>query len=386
MDERPPSADFDQIDDVTELRAILRETTARLQTAAQMGLSLATQNHALQQRLETFEHEKDELHQRLALIERDRRRMQDQSLLVDQLRETLVELQSKYSGRQQRRVSVDARVDRVERSVDAVREELDGLQAAMADVDGMRWRSERQQLAKAVQGVKDDVEAAECRIDDVHAKAAENEQRQASRHADVARRIADLQRQIDALAEMGVRCQEQIEWTAQAQASVEHEIRAAVAECNEMVGGHEAAIRALRDSSSPTGHPPLHSSLFEQLPHEQQKRELRGDSGVSPSLNDSGDAVAGGESLNDIFAHDTEHQPTLGLFHRQQTSSPTGHHGTASRHANAVALVPSRHHRCYQCCWQLSPRRPCRHRVSWSYHRWQSLSPRHRRCRAKPRR
>ncbi|KAJ1932401.1 hypothetical protein FBU59_006382, partial [Linderina macrospora] len=118
MDELAPT-DFDAIDDIHELRAILRDTTAQLQTAAQMGLSLATQNHSLQQRLESFEHEKDELHQRLTLVERDRRRMQDQSLLVDQLRETLADLQSRYSGRrQQQRVSVDVRIDRVEQSID----------------------------------------------------------------------------------------------------------------------------------------------------------------------------------------------------------------------------------------------------------------------------
>ncbi|KAJ1936125.1 hypothetical protein FBU59_005158 [Linderina macrospora] len=221
----------------------------------------------------------------------------------------------------------------------------------MADIDEARWRNERQQLTKAMQGVRDDVEAAECRIGDVQAKVAGNEQRQATMHAEVAKRFADLQRQIDVLAEMGVRCQDQIGWTAQAQVSIEHEMRVAVAECNEMLGGHEAVIRALRDGGSPTRYQPL-QTLFDQLPQEheqlQQKRESRGDSGVSPSLhhdnnNHSGGMAARGESLDDIFAHDAGLQPALGLYHHHQPApSATLHHNdSASHQADAAALVSS---------------------------------------------
>ncbi|KAJ2798536.1 hypothetical protein H4R20_004786 [Coemansia guatemalensis] len=117
----------DNTEDADALRSQLHEATTQLQAAAHMGLELVEQNQEMRQRLASMEEMHEDLKQRLGLVERDRRWMQDHFLRIDQLRASVNELVSQADSARNRRASDDQRLGRLDYAVDKLREDLDSL-------------------------------------------------------------------------------------------------------------------------------------------------------------------------------------------------------------------------------------------------------------------
>ncbi|KAJ2784520.1 hypothetical protein H4R18_001060 [Coemansia javaensis] len=238
-------------DDAGVLRARLRDTTARLEAAARVGLELVEQNQAMQRRLERLEQDQDELRQRVGLAERDRRWMQEQSLRVDQLRASVGELAALAEGARAARAESSRHSAAVAASIDKLRQDLDALvqtvdQAALS----RRWAAEIAGLQRALGDARDGTSALASRVDEVCERAERAEAQQRARQADAARQLAELgvwAAECDA-AQAGAR--DQAEWACGQIRALDEALRSVVAEHSATLNDHEQALRTLADAQA----------------------------------------------------------------------------------------------------------------------------------------
>ncbi|KAJ2215958.1 hypothetical protein IW140_002473 [Coemansia sp. RSA 1813] len=243
--------DIDSIADVEVLRAYLHETTRRLQTAAQMGLELAQQNVALQERLHSLEAGQSDMQQRMALMERDRRWMQEQSLRVDQVRASLSELTAKTDGSRSRRESSDQKVDRLDYIVEKLKEDVDSLRQAMdSSVTVRKWTAETTTTQRAINDVFDKVAMLDARLTEMQDQVVVSDGRHRSHTAELSRTIGDAIRQVQGIAEERSEAQAQIDSVASNQREIERSLQSVIHEYNAMLNDHEQAIRSLGESQS----------------------------------------------------------------------------------------------------------------------------------------
>ncbi|KAJ1718461.1 hypothetical protein LPJ61_006619, partial [Coemansia biformis] len=184
---------YADVDDAGVLRELLHDATMQLQAAARMGLELVEQNRAMQRRLERLEQDQEELQQRVGLAERDRRWMQEQSLRVDQLRASVGDLAAQAEGSRARRAAHDKSVGRLDYSVDKLRQDLDALMQTVDQNASLRRRAvEIGSIQRSLGETRDDVGSLASLVEGLREMLDGSGAQQRTRHADLARQVAEL--------------------------------------------------------------------------------------------------------------------------------------------------------------------------------------------------
>ncbi|KAJ2780884.1 hypothetical protein GGI15_003387 [Coemansia interrupta] len=315
------STAFDTITDIEVLRSYLRDTTQSLHSAAQMGISLAQQNQALQTRLSELTQDHQDLHQRLTLIEHDRKWLQQQSLRVDQLRVTLNELQSKHE-RAERRMASDQRVSSVQSALDVLREDFDLLARTVEEERRSRRKdSDMASVTKSVSTNKAAINHLRAQIGELSEIVDMGEAKNKANSTETQRALAEIGQRFGRLEGDQQEAQRNIHDVAEHQGKIEQSLESVIVEYNTMLNEHEQAIRILGESQSvlesqlPAGR--LGYTLQDTLARASSRPRNTGRGGratsAQPAGSRNGAAVAfappafpikGGESLDDIFAAD----------------------------------------------------------------------------------
>ncbi|KAJ2356405.1 hypothetical protein IWW50_004642 [Coemansia erecta] len=237
-----------EADDSDTLRLRLHETTAQLQAAAHMGLELAQHNQSLTRRVTLMEGEHDELRQRLAVCERDRRWMHEQSLRVDQVRASVGELVGQAENARARRVAGEQRVREVDSAVKAVREDLDALVLAMQEMAGPhRWSKDVASVQKSIAEIGDRMDVLGARVGEMQERVDAAEGRQRSQTADFARQLANMDKRVAQNECVQAEAQAQAEWLAQQHHTLGASLESLSSEYRAMFNDHEQTIRMLGD-------------------------------------------------------------------------------------------------------------------------------------------
>ncbi|KAJ1723667.1 hypothetical protein LPJ53_001999 [Coemansia erecta] len=312
---------FDTITDIEVLRSYLRDTTQSLHSAAQMGISLAQQNQALQTRLSELTQDHQDLRQRLALIEHDRKWLQQQSLRVDQIRATLNELQTKHE-RTERRMASDQRVNSVQSALDVLREDFDLLARNVEEERRSRRKdSDLAAVSKSVNANKAAINHLRAQIGELSEIVDMGDAKSRAFSTETQRALAEIGQRFGGLEEVQQEAQRNIHEVAEHQGKIEQSLESVIVEYNTMLNEHEQAIRILGDSQSvlesqlPMGRPGY--TLQDTLAHAstRPRNTGRGNRATSaqPVGSRNGPSVAfapppfpikGGESLDNIFAAD----------------------------------------------------------------------------------
>ncbi|KAI9500336.1 hypothetical protein BX070DRAFT_237729 [Coemansia spiralis] len=238
---------INSITDIEVLRGYLHETTQRLQTAAQMGLELAQQNSALQSRLGAIEQTQDDMRQRLALVERDRRWMQDQSLRVDQIKASLNDIILKANGSRSHRC--DQQIDRLDYAIEKLKDDINAVAQTLESVVSTRkWTTEMSAARKSLAELTDKVATLEVRLKEVQEQANTTETRHRSHHAELTRCLNENTQNIQTISEERSEAQAHINSVASHQRDIEQSLQSVIHEYNAMLNEHEQAIRVLSES------------------------------------------------------------------------------------------------------------------------------------------
>ncbi|KAJ1803937.1 hypothetical protein LPJ75_005734, partial [Coemansia sp. RSA 2598] len=303
---------IDAITDINVLRSYLRDTTESLHSAAQMGLDLAQQNQALQQRLDEMALDQEELKQRLLMVERDRQWFQQQSLRVDQMRAALGELQVR-TEKNSRRMASEQRVATLEKTLERLRDDMEGLARNMEETGGFNRpavglktvANTVRELSVAVADLQQAMEQVADRVDqnDVRARGTADE---------VSRQLVGLRKRVDGLQDVGQEAQAAAMAVASRQDDLEASLKSVIHEYNDMLNEHEQTLRILGDAQSV-----LESQVAQRQPprYSLHRAMSPSSSGSSFAQNSIAAAAAAapqplvaaagyGESLGDIFADD----------------------------------------------------------------------------------
>ncbi|KAJ2469587.1 hypothetical protein GGI02_003364 [Coemansia sp. RSA 2322] len=237
------------MDCVEELRSHLRETTSRLQSAARTGLDLAAQNQTLTSRLAEVAQEQAELRQRLDLVERDRRWMQDQSLRVDQVRASLNDLLTKADGNRSRYAAADHRIDDLAAAVAKLRDDLDQHSDILDSVGSARkWASEFSAIQRALADAQGSISAHSICLAELGESLAILDSRRRTHTTDTARMLSDLGDRAASTEDTLRETQAQIGWVASHQRDLQDSLQSVIHEYNTMLNEHEQAIRILGEN------------------------------------------------------------------------------------------------------------------------------------------
>ncbi|KAJ2658329.1 hypothetical protein IWW48_004095 [Coemansia sp. RSA 1200] len=237
---------IDSIVDVEVLRSYLHETTMRLQAAAQMGLELAQQNGKLCERLQALEEGQSEMRQWMGLVERDRRWMQEQSLCIDQVRASIAELTAKAEGYKSHREASGLRVERLDRAVEKMKEDIESLaQAADTAVSRRKWAADTAATHRSLNGVADKVAMLDARLAEMQTLVDAADGRHRSQTTEFSRAIGAAMQQMQEIGEERDEAQLQIDSVASNQREIERSLQSVIHEYNSMLNNHEQAIRAL---------------------------------------------------------------------------------------------------------------------------------------------
>ncbi|KAJ1893095.1 hypothetical protein LPJ81_005431 [Coemansia sp. IMI 209127] len=271
-----------------------------------MGLELAHQNAALQERLQSLEADQSDMHQRMGLIERDRRWMQEQSLRVDQIRATLNELVTKADGTRSRRESSDQRVDHLDYIVEKLKEDVESLaQTVDSSVSMRKWTAESGATHRAIDDVSDKVAMLDARLVEMEGQVSVFDGRHRSQTTELSRTLGETMRQVQEIAELRNEAQVQIDSVASNQRNIEQSLQSVIYEYNAMLNDHEQAIRLLGESQSmlevqsAVGARPLpaRNATRSDVSRKQSRFQRTYPNSARPSLQQC-------ESLDDIFAND----------------------------------------------------------------------------------
>ncbi|KAJ1820102.1 hypothetical protein LPJ60_003391 [Coemansia sp. RSA 2675] len=259
-------APIDSIDSVDELRAQLRDTTARLQSAARIGIDLATQNQALTSMLDDLAREQEDLRRRLDLVERDRRWMQDQSLRVDQVRASLDDLLAKADSNRSRHIATDSRIDGLGAIVTKLRDEVDEQAHALDSVSSVRkWAGEISAIQRALADAQGAISSQGLRLSELSDSVTKCESRRRSHAAETSRVLAELTSHSSSSDALQREFQAQVDWVASHQRELQDSLQSVIHEYNTMLNEHEQAIRILGES---------HAVLESQVAHSSQPYDL----------------------------------------------------------------------------------------------------------------
>ncbi|KAJ2441425.1 hypothetical protein GGF42_007294 [Coemansia sp. RSA 2424] len=200
-----------------------------------MGIDLATQNQALTTKLSELSQEQETLRQRLDLVERDRRWMQDQSLRVDQVRASLNELLAKNEGNRSRYAATELRIDGLTTAVAKLRDNVDEQTRALDSVASVLDA----QSAISSQGL---------RLTEVDESVTKNESRRRTQATETMRVLSELSGRVSSSEALQRETQAQMDWVSSHQRELQESLQSVVREYNTMLNEHEQAIRILGDS------------------------------------------------------------------------------------------------------------------------------------------
>ncbi|KAJ1645478.1 hypothetical protein LPJ64_002947 [Coemansia asiatica] len=346
------------ITDVNILRSYLRDTTESLHSAAQMGLDLAQQNQALQQRLDNMARSQEELEQRLLLVERDRQWFQQQSLRIDQISANLADLQTR-SEKTSRRMASEQHVAVVEKSVERLREDMEGLARSLEESGGTNRQSVGlKTVFNTVRELADTLGDLRQAVEQMSERVEQNDVRTRSMAEDLGKQVVGLRKRVDGLQDMGQEAQLAVDSVALRQGDLEASLKSVIHEYNDMLNEHEQTLRILGEAQSvlesqvAQRQPPVYSlnrvispsasrnhmprstasaaSIVRDMDHSDlHDIEEKHTASAPPTQSQSqSQSLAGfGESLGDIFADDAAVGNT--------------HAGTSRRSAAAEGFLPS---------------------------------------------
>ncbi|KAJ2752420.1 hypothetical protein GGI19_003846 [Coemansia pectinata] len=242
-------SNIDSIDSVDDLRVQLRDTTTRLQSAARIGIDLATQNQALTTKLNDLAQEQEDLRRRLDLVERDRRWMQDQSLRVDQVRASLNDLLAKADGNRNRQVATDSRIDGLGAAVAKLRDEVDEQAHALDSVASVRkWAGEFSAIQRALADAQSAISSQGERLSELSESVTKCEFRRRTHATETSRVLSDLDCRASSSEASQREFQAQMDWVASHQRELQDSLQSVIQEYNTMLNEHEQAIRILGDT------------------------------------------------------------------------------------------------------------------------------------------
>ncbi|KAJ2609568.1 hypothetical protein H4S08_003989 [Coemansia sp. RSA 1365] len=242
---------FDETEDADTLRLQLHEATTQLQAAAHMGLELVEQNQEMRQRLANMEEMHEDLKQRLGLVERDRRWMQDHFLRVDQLRASVNELVLQADSSRTRRATNDQRLGSLDYAVDKLREDLDSLvQAVDRNTLPRRLVSEMATAHRSLNDIKDNAASQDARINELYERTGCLENRQRFQHAEAVRHNTEVDGRIIQMEGLQDETQQQGRLLESELKELENSLRNIVTEYCSMLHDHEQTIRALGDAQA----------------------------------------------------------------------------------------------------------------------------------------
>ncbi|PIA15725.1 hypothetical protein COEREDRAFT_81844 [Coemansia reversa NRRL 1564] len=245
------SQSFDDTEDTDTLRLQLHDATTQLQAAAHMGLELVEQNQEMRQRLANMEEMHEDLKQRLGLVERDRRWMQDHFLRVDQLRASVNELVHQADSARTRRAVNDQRLGSLDYAVDKLREDLDSLvQTVDRNTLPRRLVSEMATAHRSLNDMKDNAASQDARINELYERTGCLETRQRSQHAEVMRYNTEVDGRILQMEGLQDEAQGQSRLLESELKELEHSLRTIVSEYCSMLHDHEQTIRVLGDAQA----------------------------------------------------------------------------------------------------------------------------------------
>ncbi|KAJ1893417.1 hypothetical protein LPJ66_005773 [Kickxella alabastrina] len=301
-----------------------------------MGLDLAHQNQTLHTQVQDLQQDHKDLQQRISLIERDRRWMQQQSLRVDQVKAALHELQTR-SERGGARWASEQKVDTLEGSVERLREDMEMLVRQIEDLGVSRGaKGELGVLARRVGALEDVAEHLGFRVSEVSEERELGENRLRAAVADTGRHMGEVRNEMQALGAAHEDTVMQTEAIAQRQGDIEQSLRSIIVEYNSMLNEHEQAIRILGDSQA---------VIESQLPSNYNtatgtlRNRLRGPSRADFAISSVG--RRGGESLGDIFATDTGPPPMQHHQHHQLQHQQLQHQQQQRKVSVAMGFPPS---------------------------------------------
>ncbi|KAJ2684800.1 hypothetical protein IWW39_004693 [Coemansia spiralis] len=244
---------IDSIDSVDELRAQLRDTTARLQSAARIGIDLATQNQALTSMLDDLAREQEDLRRRLDLVERD-------------LRASLDDLLAKADSNRSRHIATDSRIDGLGAIVTKLRDEVDEQAHALDSVSSVRkWAGEISAIQRALADAQGAISSQGLRLSELSDSVTKCESRRRSHAAETSRVLAELTSHSSSSDALQREFQAQVDWVASHQRELQDSLQSVIHEYNTMLNEHEQAIRILGES---------HAVLESQVAHSSQPYDL----------------------------------------------------------------------------------------------------------------
>ncbi|KAJ2704177.1 hypothetical protein FB645_003481 [Coemansia sp. IMI 203386] len=298
---------IDTVSDIEVLRSYLRDTTDSLHSAAQMGLGLAQQNQVLQQRLDEMADGQEELKQRLLMVERDRQWFQQQSIRIDQMRASLVDLQTK-SEKASRRMVSDQRVSTLEKTLDRFREDMEALARNVEETSGTDKQVGLKTVYHTMREVVDSVKDLRQTVEQVNERAEQNDIRVRGMVEDLGKQVVGLRKRVDGLENQGREAQEVVETVVARQHDMEASLKSVIHEYNEMLNEHEQTLRILGDAQSV-----LESQVAARQPpvytlQEQQRRQI---SPSSKSRNSRRSGASIVENTQNVELRDIEEQHSV---------------------------------------------------------------------------
>ncbi|KAJ2081051.1 hypothetical protein H4R24_002622 [Coemansia sp. RSA 988] len=245
------SQQLDSTEDTDTLRSQLHEATTQLKAAAHMGLELVEQNQEMRQRLVNMEELHDDLRQRLGLVERDRRWMQDHFLRVDQLRASVNDLVAQADSARNRRASDDQRLRSLDYAVEKLREDFDSLvQTVDRNILPRRLATEMAAVHRALNDMKDNAASQDVRINELSERTDCLENRQQTQHAELVRHNTEVGGRLLQVEGLQDETREQSAVLESELRKLEQSFRAIVTDYCSMLHDHEQRIRILGDSQA----------------------------------------------------------------------------------------------------------------------------------------
>ncbi|KAJ2560011.1 hypothetical protein EV175_000012 [Coemansia sp. RSA 1933] len=280
-----------------------------------------------------MEEEQNDMQQRIAVIERERRWMQEQSLRVDQMRVSVNDLVARTDGSRSRRESSDQKIGQLDYAVEKLKEDMEALaQMAESCVPARKWTAETNIMRRALGDVTDRVAVLDGRVAEMQGQVTATDGRHRSQATELARSIGETMRQAQEIAELRNEAQLQIDTVASNQRSIEQSLQSVIHEYNAMLNDHEQAIRALGENQS------MHGTQQQCTVRTTRKQSMRRSAPPAPGRKQARVVAARscspppeqqeGESLDDIFAND----------HNSRALPPSPPLSTSSAEQSSVAL------------------------------------------------
>ncbi|KAJ1675203.1 hypothetical protein EV182_001731 [Spiromyces aspiralis] len=174
---------------------MVHETTNKLRVAANVGLDLAAQNQELMTRLERFEAEQHELHERMITLECERRQWQEESFRIDDLDNRVVHVKTAVAQLHDVRSALESKLTDISKRLDMLQSEHNNMAQTVSDMAQSRAREVERasQLQKSVSWLTSEQAASSEQQVELCDQMARFKGRVASQQAETAKHVRDIQ-------------------------------------------------------------------------------------------------------------------------------------------------------------------------------------------------